>query len=164
MTFREYYSEYQTFEKNRKVGLKSRKTGEVVMPPKYSAINVACPYFADQIALLKVKNGEKYFLCNLYGIKVTEEYDYIGDYNMGIARALKDGLWGFLTSTGSMFISPKYEKTERVDYGKYLVRVNGKWGIVDRTGEIVKPEYDNIFISLGRAYGKKGELSERLLV
>ena len=164
MTLVEYYANFQTFEKNRKVGLRDRKTGREIIPANNTTINTVCPFYADQIALIKVKQGGKYLFYNMYGVKVTDKMDYIGDYNQGIARFSKGGKWGFLNSSGAAFISPKYTCAERITRGKFMVQQNNKWGIVDRTGEVIKPEYDNIIVSSERIYGKKGNEVIRLLI
>jgi len=138
MKLHEYVQTYQVFEHNKKVGLRNIKTGKEVIPPENKSIHTICPYYADQIVLLKVNNGKKYYLYNTDGLKLTEGMDYIGDYNYGIARFMKGKTWGFFDYEGKIFIPPKYDKAEKIDLGKYKVKLNGKCGVVDETGEIVK--------------------------
>jgi len=164
MTLREFYMDYQVFKNGRKVGLKNRKTGFELIPAQFSSIHTACPRYADQIGFFKVKEDEKYFLCNLYGKRITEKMDYIGDYNCGIVNFAQGSRWGFMDDSGSCIITPKYNSTERIDVGKFKVKMNGRWGVVDVRGEVVKPEYENIVVHANRLYGlKNGELI-RLLV
>ena len=157
MKLHEYMENYRVFEHDRKVGLKNIKTGKEVIPAENSAIHAVCPYYADQILLLKVKRDQKYYLYDTDGTCLTKGMEYIGDYNYGIARFLQGKKWGFFDKDGEIFIPPKYEKAERVEFGKYKVRLDNKWGVVDRTGEIVKPQYEGVYAFTEKIYGKTAD-------
>lgn len=164
MNLWDYYTDYQVIKNGRKVGLKDKKTGYNIIPAQFSAINVACPQYADQVSFIKVKEDNKYFLCDFQGKRITEKFDYIGDYNCGLVDFIQGTKLGFMDENGNKFITPKYTGAEKLDFGKFKVKSRGKWGIVDKRGEIVKPQFDNIVVHDRRTFGIKNGQMIRLFV
>jgi hypothetical protein len=93
---------------------------------------------------------------------IPTKYDKLGDFSEdGLAPAMLNGKWGFIdkagqevipfkyeqmedvkeTGTGTIIIS--YERPEDVNKNLFRVKLNGKWGFVDRSGREVTPcKYD----------------------
>ena len=55
-----------------------------------------------------------------------------------------NGKWGFKDRrTDKMVIEPKYDNVDNFHEGLARVKLNGKWGFIDKTGKIViEPKYD----------------------
>ena len=51
-----------------------------------------------------------------------------------------------LLSTGKVFAKPKYDFISAFNEGMAVVRVDNKYGYIDKTGkEVVKPKYDEAY-------------------
>lgn len=54
----------------------------------------------------------------------------------------KGNLWGYADSNGTLVIGPKFESADMEYYGLLVVKLNGKWGVINPKGDcIIKPEY-----------------------
>ena len=57
-----------------------------------------------------------------------------------------DGKWGYKdVRVNKIVIEPQYDEATEFYEGLAAVRINGKWGFIDKTGKIVvKPQYDRV--------------------
>jgi WG containing repeat len=63
-------------------------------------------------------------------------------------------LGGYLASGGALHIPLTYEAGGQFPEGVAPVRLDGKWGFIDKRGAfVVKPEYDRREFALSRADG-----------
>ena len=59
--------------------------------------------------------------------------------------ACSEGLWGFLDTKGSLEIPFAYEAVTDFQNGRAGFKINGKWGIMNRKGEIlIDARFDNV--------------------
>lgn len=153
MKIQEFYNQFHVFEQNQLLGLRDLTTDRVIIPPVCRIIYPVTPYYYSDVFYLIVKIGPKYSLYNMSGEKISEEYDYLGEYNRGIIPFAQNFLYGFLNSEGKVFIEPKYSRVERLDGGKFKVKTDNKWGIVSELGEVTPPIYEKIIIGYGEIQG-----------
>ncbi len=53
--------------------------------------------------------------------------------------------WGFIDTLGKIVIPPDYEFVRDYENGTALVKINGKWGMIDEAGgTLLEPEFDDI--------------------
>jgi hypothetical protein len=95
---------------------------------------------------------------------------YIGPFSSGLARiclggtyvrgediadprpvmkrhslTVKGGFWGFINARGDMVLSPEFEYASDFRNGKAIISRQGKYGVIDSTGNfLIKPEYSLI--------------------
>ena len=63
----------------------------------------------------------------------------------GVLAIREKGKWGYITDKGDVFVKPQYDTCTAFKYGYGRIKLNSKWGIVDRSGtEIFAPKYANI--------------------
>lgn len=84
--------------------------------------------------------------------KPVSGYEFQGPYFEGMARVKKNGKWGFIDSSGTLVVVPKYAQVENFKDGLARVRMaskggkTGGWGLVDTKGnEVVKPMFEWIY-------------------
>ena len=82
----------------------------------------------------------------------SSPYEYQGPFCDGIATIKVNRKWGFVTSSGTVLVSPKYDEVEKFSGGLARVRMGssghnaGGWGLVNTDGqEIVPPIYEWIY-------------------
>lgn len=90
----------------------------------------------------------KYGLSDANGNElIPPRYDWLGDgFVEGILSVgIKEKGIGFVNKQGKEIVTPKYEEVSDFYQGRAAVRLNGKWGAIDKHGEIVVPIiYDKI--------------------
>jgi predicted RNA-binding protein with RPS1 domain len=85
------------------------------------------------------------------------EYDEIGNFVEGKAKAKKNGEYGYIDEQGNTIIPLEYDKIEEFIDGKAKAGKNKNWGYIDEQGNTIIPfEYDKIeeFIN-GKAKTRK---------
>ena len=93
----------------------------------------------------KVKLHEK---CNLLHKKhntllYRRWYDWITDFEEGLARVKINDKWGCIDETGRVVIPCKYDYVYDFSEGLAAVKLNEKYGYIDTTGRVVIPfKYD----------------------
>lgn len=90
---------------------------------------------------------------------ISHQYENIlGGEKKHIWFAKQDGYWGSLDpKTEQWKIPPIYERIENVHSPHHLVKLNGKWGVVNENNQIILPiEYDDIRHNLIQKNGKWG--------
>ena len=120
--------------KDNKCGL-INATGEQLLPCEYDAISE----FAEGLAVLW--QNDKAGVTDQNGrIIVPFEYDSIKPYSDGLAVVIKDGKYGLIDKTGNR-LDMDYvdEMSSRAYDGLFLVKLNQKYGYMDRSGKIVIP-------------------------
>lgn len=108
-----------------------------------------------------------------YKLVAEPQFDWIGYFKNGLAAVLMDGLWGFINTEGQLVIGPQFNdhgenpsqlprwnETKQIyedhlsnwfyrfDKGKTWVQQNGRYGIIDTTGNfVVEPKYELVLDS-----------------
>jgi hypothetical protein len=94
-------------------------------------------------------------------IAITPEYEWAGDFSEGLAAVKSDGLFGYINKQGAMTIKPKFyfgggfvdghalvlttPETETYDEEYNFI---GEYGLIDKSGRIVKKFGKGITVSL----------------
>ena len=82
-----------------------------------------------------------------------QEYENIFDFNNGFAVVRIEDMYGIIDSQGKEVIPCKYKYDEYtrmdikdfVDYGVVRIKKNGRWGLLNRKGELIVPAtYDKM--------------------
>ena len=73
------------------------------------------------------------------------DFDTIGNFINGKAKAKKDGKWGSVNEQGETMIPFEFDTIEKFVDGKAKAKKSGKWGSVNEQGETVIPfEFDTV--------------------
>lgn len=116
------------------------KMGNEVIPCVYEQLMEADPNFHDGLAL--VHQGEKYFFINKEG-KEAFPYNYDTGLNFsdGLALVRKDRKCGYIDTKGNEVIAltDKYYGTSFHDGLAAVGNNDGKYGFIDKKGELVIP-------------------------
>jgi hypothetical protein len=150
------------------VGLKGKAavidcSGKKIIPFIYDEIEI----FSD--GFIKVRSIDKYGIFNNYGIEITQIiYDEIKTFEHncfwnGLTAVNYKGKWGIIDNSGHKIIDHIYDDIEIDEEVPELIKVNigaklqfdpkakgnllsgGKWGIINKIGEVVAPfKYDFI--------------------
>lgn len=83
-----------------------------------------------------------------------QDFQDIGVFNAGLAPAVKNGKYGFVSNAGSWKIKPVYQKAQPFQ-GKYAaVKMQGdQWQLINRSGEsLLSQTYDSIRLYRDGAY------------
>ena len=65
------------------------------------------------------------------------DYDYVYDYNDGLAKVEKAGKSGYIDRKGNLAIPLIFDYADPFSEGRSMVTLDGKTGYIDKTGEIV---------------------------
>jgi hypothetical protein len=72
-------------------------------------------------------------------VLLERTYDQVGQFINGLAPISIDGKWGYMDSTGLLFIPPRYDDAREYVNGYAGVQSNGFWGLIDQSGSSVLP-------------------------
>jgi hypothetical protein len=136
------------------VKVKSAQPKQYIEENKYSYVNAQgklivslqfddCEDFTEGRGIVKLNND--YGCLDASGKCVVEpQFKYMGQYSHGLSHtALDDRQWGFIDLDGSMAISFKFEDATPFREGLAAVKLNGKWGFINRAGDfVIEPTYD----------------------
>ena len=88
------------------------------------------------------KNGMTGFIDVHGNLVIDTKYEIARTFNQGLSEAYGDGHWGAINTVGDTIIPFVYKQIWSND-GYYLVKKEGKWGILDNNNNVVIPiEYD----------------------
>jgi len=78
------------------------------------------------------------------------DYDGIGLFSDGLAKARKGTLWGFIDTDGEVVGKIAYERVRPFFYPSYYaaVKKDGLWGLIDRSGKLIEPFRENLLSML----------------
>ncbi|NNC94319.1 MAG: protein kinase [Chitinophagales bacterium] len=78
-------------------------------------------------------------------ITMPPRYQYIGQFDGGLAMVKKENKWGFINSDGKEQIPASYDFVTNFTDGLAAVRLNGKWGFISTAGNVLgEIEYDYV--------------------
>ena len=79
-------------------------------------------------------------------VVIPFKYDYVRDFDEGLAAVKLKGKWGFIDKSGKVVVPIKYDDVEVFYEGLADVKLNGKYGFVDKSGtEVVPLKYDMVW-------------------
>ena len=111
--------------------------------------------YEKELGLFKTEMGYKMpdgrSIIELDGAKVivNEKYAYCSDFNNGCAIATrfvdKKKRYGLINTKSEDILPPVFPSLQYMNFGLYVFKLNGKWGVVNGGGNIVLPNlYDGI--------------------
>lgn len=116
------------------------KFGSYTVAPGYPEIS----FFND--SLLVFSDGEYEGLMKKnFHIEVPAQYEVIGQLSLDRALVVLDDLIGYIDGKGTIVIKPQFEvfpnylKRGQFNSNLAIVKIKGKYGIIDKTGKIVIP-------------------------
>jgi len=118
-------------------------TGKMVIQPQYYT---AAP-FSDGLARVTLPGVKDTIYINHHGKEVLrlKGKDISGDFNQGLAAALKDGKWGFIDKQGKWKIPAQYKFAAYFHNDYVVVYISNapfKVGMIDRKGHTaIEPVY-----------------------
>ena len=145
---------------NGKSGLFTANSRQELVVPFYDDIRIQT---ALDDTLIVAQNASNATLFNTLGDSIANvPYDFVQGYGSygHLLRVEKDGLWGWMSTTGETIIPPIYEDNSKM-WGKlFVVSLRGRAGVVAADGTTVTPcEYDDI--QLIDAEGSTQEYNDR---
>jgi serine/threonine protein kinase len=141
---------------NKKAGFIDRM-GREIIPLKYDEV-----FFFDD-GLASVELNDKGGFIDRTGREVTPlKYDKVNwMFSDGLASVKLNGKWGFVNKEGREVIQPRFDGSEKSDFGPVFikglaeVKVNKKVGMIDTTGkEVVLIKYDDITLDFSEGLAK----------
>jgi len=140
------YDNVHPFKNNKaKIMLRGKwgvinKAGRSVLPPRYDDVDIDGELFL-------VKKGSKWGWLDAEGrevipIRFADAYPFNDN---GLAAARLGEKWGYIDAYGRFEIPARFDFAFGFDGGRALVEVDGKYGLIDRTGEYaVRPKYEHV--------------------
>lgn len=102
----------------------------------------------------------------------NETYSYIGQFSEGLFPVEKNEKFGFITVDGKLKIPFKYDYASEMINGVSVVKIDGKYGLIDRKGKfLIEPLLEDININslkkgfiIYRKNGLEGLMNKRCKV
>src|SRR5579862_2060384 len=136
------------FIKNGKAGYIDA-TGHIVIQPTLEVWGNYGSEFHD--GLLEVSASDGKYVDRTGKLVINRDLYRGWDFSEGLAVAMREGekLWGYINTSGDFAISPRFQSSAKdnviSDYvwsfsgGLAKIKVNGKYGFIDHSGEFVIP-------------------------
>ena len=136
------------FEENGKFGIAEYNSDGsllgIKVKPQYDRI-YDLMYDAQNNGTAIAQSGDKFFLINLDGRPISEEYDEMKHFESGMCGVKTGGTWGYIDETGKVIIPPRYENAGSFLDGTAIVEFEGKKWIINEKGEFLTDQgYDSI--------------------
>ncbi len=154
----------------------ANQKGEIIIKPQY----LICSEFSSEgFASVQSIDNEQYYFIDKKGLKLSTEitsfklpghesygigFRNIKGFKNGLVAILKDNKWGYLNTSGKLFIPMKYDIASEFKDGYAIVKSMNKYMVLNTKGEefvvqgseefiIVRPFYDGL--AAFRAKNKK---------
>lgn len=113
------------------------KSGSVIIPPKFSTGKA----FKDRVARVSLTVDEGAFI-NKKGDIIVEDRDYYlpQTFSEKLLPVEKDGKWGYIDTSGSFAIEPKFSMACLFSEGLAYAEKDGEAGFVNKEGNWIKSE------------------------
>jgi hypothetical protein len=87
--------------------------------------------------MARVSVNDKFFFINKEGTRVTPEFEGAFDFHLAAVTVGKNV--GYIRRDGNFALPPLHQSASGIDFSEGLaaVRVNGKVGFMDNTGNVV---------------------------
>jgi len=91
------------------------------------------------------KNREQSIIFKNVTWIVEPKYDWIDQYDEGLAPYSDEGKWGYIDREGMIIIKPQFDQVLGFSEGLACVKVDNKWGYINRKGLIIiEPQFDDL--------------------
>lgn len=127
--------------KKEKWGFKNT-SGKVIIQPQFDTVGK----FVEGLAVVE-KNGKLGMINKQNKLVVPYKYFYISDMKDGVAIVSNDRYYkGLIDKNGKEIVKPQYDDMFTFEYGRAVVKKNGKYGYIDKSGKVkIKIEYMDAF-------------------
>lgn len=153
-----YGCDIKNIDQEKSIGeeMKSDTWEWAIEPSKYENL-----YFSNDGLVIAINEYEKYGVMNLEGeIAVPFSYDYVSQYNYGIACAEKDGETFYIDKAGNRVWDETYEDIRVFQEELGAVKIDDQWGFIALNGDVMVPcQYDDVksFVGGMAAVKEKGK-------
>ncbi len=118
--------------------------GEVIIEPIYESRKSSKCNFKDGVAWVRMPKQERYFLIDKTGTRISDKsYEKVGSFNEGMCAVYDNLNMGFVNTKGEEIIPLKYTGDPWFYEGLVCLCLAdaelGKYGFMDKTGELVIP-------------------------
>jgi hypothetical protein len=73
------------------------------------------------------------------------KYDWIDQFNEGLAPFCDDGKWGYIDREFKIIIKPQFDQVLGFSEDLACVKIDGKWGFINREGiMVIEPQFDDL--------------------
>jgi len=77
--------------------------------------------------------------------RIKPAYDWVEDFSEGLAEIGLNDKSGFIKKNGQIMFIPVFEEVTSWKHGRCIVKISGKWGIIDKLGNyLIDATYDGI--------------------
>ena len=91
------------------------------------------------------KNNKWGFVDDSLVVVIPTIYDWVSDFNEGVAVATQNNKMGYINKSGEIVISFNYDEADAFKNGMAVIAKDEKYGIINRAGEELVPTiYDEI--------------------
>lgn len=131
---------------------------------------VAVKHFSEGLGMIKDEGGKWGFIDVNGKVVVKPQFEGVGYFNAGLAWArTSGGKIGYINKKGEWVVKPQFETVRDfdMDSGLAMVKVNGKWGYVDKQDNVKffeeseKPYIFSEGLTIGKKNGKIGFLDNK---
>jgi hypothetical protein len=105
------------------------------------------PELAEEMQRVRTAQDTRpYVLEDAAGSVLSGPYQYLGVFSEGLARVRRaETVMGYADATGAVVIDGRFDEGLAFDDGVARVRFDGRWGLIDGTGEyLTAPQFDSI--------------------
>ena len=98
--------------------------------------------------IIRIKENEKWgFINSKVEIKIKPIFDYVDDFESGIAKVEINYRFGLIDMNGKFIVDPLYDEIYILETGIAIVNINNHWGFINNNGKfLLKPiEADIIY-------------------
>jgi hypothetical protein len=125
------------FSQDNNLGIVNTRA-RVILEPLYDSI------WVDTEGRIFVMKNKKYGLFNKDGENILPiENDLLSNFEYGYAKFQKNNKWGLLNRNGEVFLTPAYDGILDFCKSAAIVRINYQYVLVDSTGKILTPFFEN---------------------
>lgn len=94
-------------------------------------------YEFNQHNLARVTQRGEWFYIDQTGEKITTAYDWLYEFNDGLARFFKNNQYGYIDTKGQEIIPAKYQNGADFHQGLAVVSQNQQYGLIDKNGNTI---------------------------
>lgn len=149
-------SYFWDFDKN-KVGFKDKKTGAIIIEPKYDGVR------DFEEGLYAVQKDDKWGFVdrNTGKIVIEPQYEDVGEKIIdGLGLVRKFGKYGYIDKTGKTLIETQFDDALSFSEGLAGVMKDGKCGFIDKQGKMTIELPTGFGLNSAYFSGKGGRFSE----
>lgn len=133
---------FSVVKENGKWGILD-KAGVCVFEPKSTEYG----YYSDSHWAKFFVDGKYFFITfedNEMLVNESED-EILGYFEEGMAKIKVNGKWGFIDTTKTIIVEPKFENVTIFSEGLAGAKINGKWGYINKSGVfVIEPKFEDV--------------------